>query len=82
MLRANVYTFPASDAFRAVGVFAGFNIHPACFGTKTAVYTFVLINMHSHEAYFLKQTVKGTQWAYVFTEWPVDENRRQNANDE
>ena len=75
MHRAGTDTFPAADAFTAVGIFVRIHVHLAGFGTKSAIYTRMLIQMHSYKAHLLEQAVECPQRADVFTEWPVDEDR-------
>lgn len=82
MLRAGTDTFPAADAFAAVGIFVRIHVHLAGFGTKSAVYTRMLIQMHSNQTYLLEQAVERPKRADVFTERPVDENRCQNTDDQ
>ena len=75
IVRASSYAVSATDAFGTVWRFMHVDAHLAFTRAQTAVDAPVLININLDETNLIEQSIKGTQRADVFAEWPVDENR-------
>ena len=64
--------FPAADAFHAVGILPGPDIHGAELPASSAADTFILRHLKAVEGYLVEKPVKGSQGAKVFAEGPLE----------
>ncbi len=74
MSRTGLKTFAASDAFSAVGILNGIDIHGAGPGTASAGGAAFLIKLHPYQGDLLEQGIESSQRADVLAEGPVDDD--------
>ena len=75
MHRAGIDAISATDTFITVGRLSRIDPHLAGLGAYTAIHAFLFIHTHADQAYFLKKSVKSSQWTNVFTKRSVDKYR-------
>ena len=75
MYRTGLFTSSAADPLRAVRVFHRVDFHLTCFCTFSTVNALVMVYSVAENGYFIKDGIECTQWADIFTEWTVNNNR-------
>ena len=80
--RTRCFASSAANTFRTVDFPNRIDFHQTGAGAFTAADTFVRIYTVAEDRYLIENGVKGSERADVFAEWPIDQDRKENRDDQ
>ena len=79
LLRTSLLTLSAAYTFRMIWIFRRVYLHLADFRTGAAAHTFFSVYPVAEHRNRVKHGVNSSKRAYVFAEWPINQNRQENC---
>lgn len=79
LLRTSLLTLSAAYTFRMIWIFRRVYLHLADFRTGVAAHTFFSVYPVAEHRNRVKHGVNSSKRAYVFAEWPINQNRQENC---